>query len=84
MKPDPFPMWLRHVLWLAIGFAYHFALLRWLWPWLGPKLIQPCPMVSLVGCYVLSGWWALVYWGRRFSTHITDERIRRMRSSLYR
>jgi len=38
-----------------LGALVYWLAVRWLWPWCGPWLVQPCPLPTPTGCYVAIG-----------------------------
>ena len=60
-----------------------FSAMHWLWPWLGPLLLQPCPMPS-VACQALLS--AVAFWsGRSWAIDaMVEAEVRRRRPETIR
>jgi len=40
----------------------------WVWPWIGPMVLEPCPQFTPTGVWIFAVWWSLgvtfKQWGR--------------------
>lgn len=50
MWPPSIEIGARSTVFVTIGALAWWAIVRWVWPWCGPWLIEPCPLPTVMGC----------------------------------
>jgi hypothetical protein len=66
-----------------VGALVGFAIAFWLWPWLGPQILNPCPQWTGLGIGLYAGWHAFKSIGVRMKT-VELERIKKRLDALER
>lgn len=66
--------------WLSpfIGAAVGFSVAYWVWPWLGPQILNPCPQWTSLGVGLYTAWKTLKAVGGRYD----ERRLKRIEAKL--
>lgn len=67
----------RAAMFALVNALVWWALARYLWPWCGPHLLSPCPLLTALGCKAVLVVGALCGLTRAIELEVSARRMRR-------